>query len=189
MHLAASALHGPRAACRPRAAARTPGRSSVAARKLAPRDTSFLLKFQPNTPPPPAYRVPVTMSASLSACLLIKSGMYFGCAPRTASSPFPGAEMQRSAIPDGNGSLMLPRSRHTLHACLRIKRCWATMKGTPLEHACHETEYDTQGSQAAQQRSKSLGSSRISGRGHTWCERSASMTTTKLPVAKRRPCT
>ena len=34
--------------------ARTPGRSSVAARKLAPRDTSFLLKFQPNTPPPPA---------------------------------------------------------------------------------------------------------------------------------------
>ena len=58
----------------------TPGCSSVAARKLAPRDTSFLLKFQPNTPPPPAYRVPVTMSAPVSACRRIMSGIYLGCA-------------------------------------------------------------------------------------------------------------
>lgn len=39
---------------------RTPGCSSVWASRLAPRLVSLRLKFQPKTPPPPRYRVPVT---------------------------------------------------------------------------------------------------------------------------------
>lgn len=62
-----------------RAWRRTPGCSRVAARKLAPRLVSFLLKLQPKTPPPDAYRVPVTTSASAKRCCHMKSGMYFGC--------------------------------------------------------------------------------------------------------------
>lgn len=88
----------------------TPGQRSVCARTFAPLLVNLRIRFQPCTPPPFTYRVPVTISAPVSICFLnskrfshcasyvkrsnywmklsylIKLGRYFGCKKKKKES-------------------------------------------------------------------------------------------------------
>lgn len=60
----------------------TPGCSSVCASRLAPRLVSLRLKFQPNTPPPWRYRVPVTAGRGGGGAQLVTAGRPVGAPSR-----------------------------------------------------------------------------------------------------------